>query len=95
MTLHELLAALERIGEGDWQIHDVRSAEVAEGPGRSEIGAAPPGGRLSPTTMPRRPRRRRRKNAHKLVVKTWLRINELHYRASPRSRGMSRDLRSY
>ena len=42
MTLEELLTALERLGDGDWQILDVRSAEEAEGSGHPEVGAAPP-----------------------------------------------------
>jgi hypothetical protein len=75
MTLHELLAALERLGDGDWHILDVRSAEEAGRSGRPRAGAAPPDGRQGPPAMPRRPRRRRRKNADKLVVKTGLRIN--------------------
>ena len=75
MTLDELLATLERLGDGDWRILDVRSAEEAKRSGHPGVGAAPPDGRQGPTTAPRRPRRRLRKNADKLVVKTWLRIN--------------------
>ena len=43
MALDELLAALERLGDGDWRILEVRSAEEAEGSGHPEVGAAPPG----------------------------------------------------
>ena len=75
MTLHELLAAMERLGEGDWRILDIRSAEEAGGSGHPRVGAAPPRGRRRPTITPRRPRRRLRKTADKLVVKIWLRIN--------------------
>jgi hypothetical protein len=75
MTLHELLAALERLGDGDWPILDVRSAAEAGGSGHPEVGAAPPGGHPSRTTAPRRPRRRLRKTADRLVVKIGLRIN--------------------
>jgi hypothetical protein len=72
MTLDELLAALEWLDEGDWQILDVLSAG---GSGRPEVGAAPPEGHPSRTTTPRRPGRRLRNTADKPVVKTGLRIN--------------------
>ena len=75
MTLHELLAALERLGDGYWHILEVRSAEEAGGSGRPAAGAAPPNGRQGPTIAPRRARRRLRKATDKLVVKIWLRIN--------------------
>jgi hypothetical protein len=75
MTLEELLTALERLGDGDWQILDVRSAEEAEGSGHPEVGSAPPEGHQGPTTTPPRRRRRLRKTADTLVVKIWLRIN--------------------
>jgi hypothetical protein len=61
MTLGEFLAALDRLGDGDWQIVDVRSAEEVEGSGRPEVGAAVPEGRQGPTTTPLRRRRRLRK----------------------------------
>ena len=52
MALDELLAALERLGDGDWPILEVRSAAEAGGSGHPEVGAAPPGatraGRLRP-----------------------------------------------
>jgi hypothetical protein len=76
MTLNELLAPLERIGEGGRQLLDVRWAEEAEGSGRSGVGTAPPGGRLSPRPAPRRPRRGLRNTEVNTVVDLWLRIDQ-------------------
>jgi hypothetical protein len=75
MTLDEILAVLERLGDGDWQILDVRSAAEVGGSRHPDGRAAPPEGRPSPATTPRRPRRRFRKKTDKLVVKIWIRIN--------------------
>jgi hypothetical protein len=50
MTLHELLAALERLGDGDWHILDVRSAEEA-----GDQAAREPGPRRRMAARARRP----------------------------------------